>query len=233
MDEKNKRLIITIDGPAGAGKSTIAKKLARTLGYHYINTGDIYRYVTYCALQERLDVTNCKAMDGLSKRIVNEFIKRRNDQNHLQLFFNHIPSMMNQLHSPEIGDKVSIVARMPSVRNRLLPLQRMLAQKGSVVMEGRDIGSVILPDADLKIFLDADVYTRIKRRYKELKEKGYQITIQEVKKEIVHRDNIDSKREIAPLTIPDDATVIDTSNKSIHEVIQTILVMIQKYVRKN
>lgn len=224
MGNKNIGLIITIDGPAGAGKSTVAKELAKRLNFEYINTGDLYRYITYCALQEKLDVNNAKEMDILSKKIVKKYSK---DSNYLNLI-NQNKFITEKIHSPEVNKKVSYVARHPAVRKNLVPLQQMLAKKGSVVMEGRDIGSVVIPYAGIKFFITANKHTRIKRRYKELKEKGYEITLQEVTEEISNRDYLDSKREIAPLTKPENAIVIDTSHKDINEVVEIMLTKIQE-----
>lgn len=229
---QNNELIITIDGPAGAGKSTVAKILAQRLGYRYINTGDLYRYVTYCALQERLDVRNSELMDNLSKKIVDQFIKKNQHQYNLTVLFDQEDTIIDKIHSPEIDKNVSFVAQIPSVRKNLVLLQRLLAKKRSVVMEGRDIGSVILPNADLKFFLVADEQTRIMRRHKELQEKGYPITFQEVKAEIIKRDHVDSKRKIAPLTIPKDAITVDTSNKNVNGIIKTVLKIVQKRGRE-
>ena len=229
---QNNELIITIDGPAGAGKSTVAKILAQRLGYRYINTGDLYRYVTYCALQKNLDVRNSELMDHLSKNIVDQFIKKNQHEHNLAVLFDQEDTILDKIHSPEIDKNVSIVAQIPSVRKNLVSLQRLLAKKRSVVMEGRDIGSVILPNADLKFFLVADEQTRIIRRYKELQEKGYPIPFQEVKAEIIKRDHFDSQRKIAPLTIPKDAITVDTSHKNINDIIKTILKIVQKRERE-
>jgi len=232
---QNNELIITIDGPAGAGKSTVAKILAQRLGYRYINTGDLYRYVTYCALQEKLDVRNSELMDHLSKKIVDQFIKKNqheHNEHNLTVLFDQEDTILDKIHSPEIDKNVSFVAQIPSVRKNLVSLQRLLAKKRSVVMEGRDIGSVILPNADLKFFLFADEQTRIIRRHKELQEKGYPIPFQEVKAEIIKRDHVDSKRKIAPLTIPKDAITVDTSNKNVNGIIKTVLKIVQKRGRE-
>ncbi|MDD3656281.1 MAG: (d)CMP kinase [Atribacterota bacterium] len=223
MYKKNIGLIITIDGPAGAGKSTVAKELAHKLDFVYINTGDLYRYITYYALYKRLDVNNAQAMNKLSKEIVRKYTQ---EYSYLDLI-SHIKLITAKIHSPEINKKVSFVARHSLVREKLIPLQRMFAQDGSVVMEGRDIGTVIIPYADLKFYLTADEQTRTMRRYKELHEKGYQITFQDVKKEITCRDYIDSKRKTAPLTRPEDAILIDTTNKNVNEVVEEMLRIIK------
>ncbi len=232
MHRQNNGLVITIDGPAGAGKSTVAKILAQKLGYRYINTGDLYRFITYRALQEKLNVKNSDLMDNLSKKIVDQLIKEIQHEQNLVIFFKQQKTVLNKIHSPEVDKKVSFVARHASVRKNLITLQRLLAKNKPVVMEGRDIGSVILPDADLKFFLVADEQTRIMRRYKELQEKGFPINFHEVRAEIIRRDNIDSKREIAPLIIPKDAITVDTSNKNINDIIKKVLKIVQKRKRK-
>lgn len=214
-------IIITIDGPAGAGKSTVAGELAKRLGFHYINTGDLYRYITYCALREKLNVDNSQAMQELSLKIVRKYLQ--GCCNNAGNLISHLKLITDKIHSPEVDKKVSFVAEHSSVRKNLVPLQRLLAKNGSVVMEGRDIGTVIIPYADLKFFIIADEHTRIMRRYLEQLEKGYKISFAEVKKEIINRDYIDSKRKAAPLVKPDDAILIDTSNKNVDEVITEML----------
>lgn len=216
-------MIITIDGPAGAGKSTVARALADKLGFHYINTGDLYRFITYCAILDNLNVNSAQLMDRLSLKIVEKYIQENSDIDLLS----HINSISEKLHSPEVDKKVSFVARHSSVRKNLIPLQRLLVKDGSVVMEGRDIGTIIVPYANVKFFITADEYTRIMRRYRELQEKGYQITFSEVKKEILCRDYIDSRRETAPLAQPEDAIFIDTSHQTVSEVVEEMLEIVR------
>ncbi|MFZ2330615.1 MAG: (d)CMP kinase [Atribacterota bacterium] len=228
MNSKKTGLIITIDGPAGAGKSTIARELARKLGFNYINTGDLYRYVTHCAIIKKLDVNNAQAMDILSREIVNKYI---NEYSYDQLF-SYLKSITEKIHSPEINKKVSFVARHSSVRENLIPLQRLLTTEGSIVVEGRDIGTVVIPDADIKFFLNADQHTRTMRRFRELRKKGYQVLFQEVEKEISSRDSIDSKRKTAPLIKPDDAFLINNTGKSISQVVEEMFEIIQNFQRK-
>ena len=229
LSNKETGLIITIDGPAAAGKSTIARELALKLGFNYINTGDLYRYVTYRAMAEKLDVNRAQEMNNLSRKIVNKYINETSYHD----FVSHLQSITEKIHSPEINEKVSFVARHPSVRKNLIPLQRILIQDGSVVVEGRDIGTVVAPYADLKFFLTADQYTRAMRRFKELRDKEYDITFQEVEKEISSRDHIDSRRKAAPLVKSEDAILINTSNKSIDQVIEEMLKIIKKFYGKN
>ena len=224
MNNKEAGLIITIDGPAAAGKSTIARKLAHKLGFNYINTGDIYRYITYRAIVEKLDVNKAQEMNNLSRKIVNKYIKETSYHD----LISYLQLITEKIHSPEINEKVSFVARHSTVRKNLIPLQRLLIQDGSVVVEGRDIGTVVVPYADFKFFLTADQHTRAMRRFNELRDKGYDITFQEVEKEISSRDSIDSKRKSAPLIKSEDAILINTFNKSIEQVIKEMLKTIKK-----
>ena len=233
MHHKDSGLTITIDGPAAGGKSSLARNLALKTGYRYINTGDLYRYITYCALQANMDVKNCEEMEKLSKNIVDHFLNKNDSKNNLQQFINQKQSIIQKIHSPEINNNVSYIAQIPAVRKNMIPLQRILARGGAVIIEGRDIGSVILPDADLKFFIEADEQTRIMRRYKELKEKGYSVTFFDVKEEITTRDFIDSQRKVAPLIKPKDAIVINTSNRNIDEVVQIMFEIVQKHAREN
>jgi cytidylate kinase len=224
LNNKKAGLVITIDGPAAAGKSTVARELAHKLGFNYINTGDLYRYVTYKAMVKKLDVNKSQEMNNLSRKIVNKFI---NETSYHDLV-SQLQSITKKIHSPEINEKVSFVARHPSVRKNLIPLQRILIQDGSVVVEGRDIGTVIAPFADLKFFLTADQNTRAMRRFNELQDKGYDITFQEVEKEISFRDRIDSKRKTAPLAKSEDAILVNTSNKDITQIVEEMLKIIKK-----
>ena len=223
-NNKKKSLIITIDGPAGAGKSTVARELAQKLDYKYINTGDLYRYLTYCALCANMDINNAQAMNELSRKMVQNYMS---DYSYQDLLSN-LQSIAKKIHSPEVNKKVSLVARHSLVRKNLIPLQRALSQDGEVVIEGRDIGTVILPNADIKFFLTADQDTRIMRRFKELQEKGFQVSWSEVKREIKSRDYIDSKRKTAPLIIPEDAILINTSNKNVKDVVCEMLKIITR-----
>ena len=227
---KNNGLTIAIDGPAAVGKSTMGKLIARELGFLYIDTGAIYRAITWKVLKNNIDIND---EDTISELVSNTSItiektdtKNLNDYYHI---FVDGEDVSEEIRDPRIDQNVSQIARLPKIRKQLIYLQRKLAEKGNIVMEGRDIGSVILPQADIKLYFTASEEERIKRRYTELKDKGYSVDYEEVKKQIVQRDEIDSKRKYAPLIKAEDAIVIDSTEKSIEEVREEILEIIKKH----
>jgi len=219
---KKDGLIIAIDGPAAVGKSTMGKLIARELGYTYIDTGAIYRAITWKVLKNNIDINDENMIsDIVSKTYITISLK---DYYHI---FVDGEDVTEKIRDPKIDRNVSQIARLPKIRRQLIHLQRKLAEKGNIVMEGRDIGSVILPKADIKLYFSASEEERIKRRYKELIDKGYDVDYEEVKKHIVKRDEIDSKRKYAPLIKPKDAIIIDSTEKSIEEVKVEILKIIK------
>lgn len=191
-----RKLIIAIDGTAGSGKSTLAQYLAKKLGYKYIDTGAMYRYLTYKALKEGIKDT--KGLVSLAKRT--------------KFFFKG-----NIIRYPNVSNMVSKVSAIKGVRKWMVKHQRALGKDGGVVAEGRDIGTVVFPDADIKFFLTASVKERAKRRYKELVQKGIKVAKKEVAKNIISRDTKDSSRKVSPLKPAKDAVIIDTTNLSIWE----------------
>ncbi len=207
---------VAIDGPAAAGKSTIAKKVAEKLGYVYIDTGAMYRCVTLLALQKGVDPQDEKAVEQLLPEI-NIDMK----PNHVVLLNGH--DVSKDIRSRNVADNVSYVASYKNIRLFLVDLQRKLAKNVSVVMDGRDIGTYVLPDANVKIFQVASVATRAQRRYKENLEKGIKCTLEEVEEELKKRDYIDSHRSFAPLKQADDAYMLDTSYMSIDEVVTKVI----------
>lgn len=215
----NKGLVIAIDGPSGAGKSTAARLLAKRLGYIYIDTGAMYRAVGWKAVQEGIDLNDESALSSLSSRID---ITITNDNENPRIYVDGM-DVSGQIRTPEIGMAASEVSKSPSVRSRLLVLQRRLGEGGGVVMDGRDIGTVVFPDADLKFYLDADPAERGRRRYLELKSRGLDVDPDRITKEIIERDRQDSMRDIAPLRPAPDAVVIDSSSMSIDEVLDVML----------
>lgn len=227
---KKNGLIIAIDGPAAVGKSTIGKLIARELGFLYIDTGAIYRAITWKVLKNNININD---ENVISNMVSNTYItieeancKSLNDYYHI---FVDGEDVAEEIRNPRIDQNVSQIARLPKIRKQLIYLQRILAEKGDIVMEGRDIGSVILPKADIKFYFTASEEERIKRRHKELMNKGYSIDYEKVKKQIIQRDKIDSRRKYAPLIKAKDAILIDSTEKSIEEVKDKILKIVKKY----
>ena len=227
---KKKGLTIAIDGPAAVGKSTMGKLIARELGFLYIDTGAIYRAITWKVLKNSVNVSDENIISNLVSNtcvtIEKANCKSLNDYYHI---FVDGEDVTEEIRNPRIDQNVSQIARLPKIRKQLIYLQRKLAEKGNIVMEGRDIGSIILPQADIKFYFTASEEERIKRRYKELISKGYSIDYEEVKKQIIQRDKIDSKRKYAPLIRAKDAILIDSTEKSIEEVKDKILKILKKY----
>ncbi|MBC8390469.1 MAG: (d)CMP kinase [Actinobacteria bacterium] len=227
---KKNGLIIAIDGPAAVGKSTMGKLIARELGFTYIDTGAIYRAITWKVLKKNINKNNENMISDL---VLNICITIENANTNSLKDYYHIfvdgEDVTEKIRDPKIDQNVSQIARLPKIRKHLIQLQRKLAEKGNIVMEGRDIGSVILPEADIKLYFTASEEERIMRRYKELIDKGYNVDRKEVKKQIVQRDEIDSKRKYAPLIKAKDAIVIDSTDKSIEEVKNEILRIIRKH----
>ncbi len=215
MARKN-GFVIAIDGPAGSGKSTISRIAAEKLNYLYVDTGAMYRALTWKALCEKLDLTDEKSLVKLAKRTS---IKLKKDG---KVFVDDI-DVTTEIRNPEVTKNVSYIANVPEVRECMVALQREMGKEGGVVLEGRDIGTIVFPDADRKIYLDAEVGERIRRRYEELKEKGYRVRIDEVEEELRLRDEKDKGRKVAPLRVADGAVVIDTTHMNIDEVVETIL----------
>jgi len=227
---KKNGLTIAIDGTAAVGKSTMGKLIARELGFLYIDTGAIYRAITWKVFKNNININDENMISNLvsdtSITIERANTKSLNDYYHT---FVDGEDVSEEIRNPRIDQNVSQIARLPKIRKQLIYLQRKLAEKGNIVMEGRDIGSVILPQADIKFYFTASEEERIKRRYKELINKGYNIDYEVVKKQIVQRDKIDSKRKYAPLIRVKDAILIDSTEKSIEEVKDNILKIIKKF----
>ncbi|MCC0633386.1 MULTISPECIES: (d)CMP kinase [unclassified Clostridioides] len=208
-------LIIAVDGPAGAGKSTIAKIVAEKLNINYIDTGAMYRAVTYKCLKNNIDVNNEKEVIKIAE---NSDIDFKNNSIYLdQKIINE------EIRTIEVSNNVSNVAKIKEVRKLMVEVQRKIGTKSSVILDGRDIGSYVFPNADYKFFLVATPEERGSRRYKELCNKGYNTTLKEVIEDIVKRDEIDSNREFAPLVKADDALEIDTTGKTIEQVVQEVV----------
>lgn len=211
---------IAIDGPAGAGKSTIARMISRELGIVYLDTGAMYRTVALKAIMEGIDTLDAEKLAAMVKGI-DIRIEYSDSEQHIILDGEDVS---RKIRTPEVSIGASNVAVVPAVRIKLVELQREIAGESSVVMDGRDIGTYVLPDADLKIFLYASAEERAKRRYREQIEKGMaNASIDEVKKDMEYRDKNDSSREFAPLSKASDAVELDTTDLTIGQVAQKIM----------
>ena len=218
---------IAIDGPAGAGKSTIAKRLARELGYRYVDTGDIYRTVAYF-----MDLwgVSPKDVDGVNRYIDELTIGIEYDEDGVQHMIMNGMDVTNDIRTPEISQKASLISAHAVVREMLLDMQRDIARQQDVVMDGRDIGSVVLPKATVKIFLTASAEVRARRRCNELTARGQKASFEKVLKDIQQRDYQDTHREIAPLKMARDSMKLDTSERDIDGVSAAIKEIVAKKV---
>ena len=214
-----KKYSIAIDGPAGAGKSTIAKALAKELGYHYVDTGAIYRTVAY--FLDLLDISP-KDVDGVTRYIDELTVEIEYDEEGKQHMLMNGMDVTDDIRTQDISQKASLVSAHAVVREMLLDMQRNLAKKYNVIMDGRDIGTVVLPKATVKIFLTASAEIRARRRYDELVAKGTETTYEKVLAEVKQRDHQDSNRAIAPLKQAKDAHLVDSSELDIDGVIAAI-----------
>ncbi|HAL01253.1 MAG TPA: (d)CMP kinase [Exiguobacterium sp.] len=214
-----KKIQIALDGPAGAGKRTIAKQLAARLDYVYIDTGAMYRAVTLAALEQSLDLNNGEVLGELMKSLDIRLTPGENGQ---RVFIGD-REVTDAIRSIEITNNVSFVARQKEVRAALVTAQRKLADQGGIVMDGRDIGTVVLPDAELKVFLTATVEERAARRHRENIARGIDSDITVLQEEIALRDKRDSEREVSPLRQADDALYLDTTEMTIDQVVDRLM----------
>ena len=220
-----KDIRIAIDGPASSGKSTVAKIIAKNLGYTYLDTGAMYRSATYLALQNGLTEENVpEILDQLSQHPIS-FGKAADGSP--KVYVGDV-DITHPIRDNQVTNNVSWVAAIPEVRQELVSQQQRIAQEGGIIMDGRDIGTVVLPHAQVKIFLTASVKERAMRRYKEMLAKGEKVDLAELEKQIAFRDKQDSEREIAPLKQADDAEFLDTSDMTIDEVAEHILKAVQE-----
>lgn len=217
-------LSIAIDGPAAAGKSTVAKLVAKKLGYTYIDTGAMYRALTLKALNEQISLENEQQLVTL---LTNIDIKLHQSNDGQQVLLNG-KDVTLAIRSEDVTNHVSQVAKHAKVRKKMVKHQQALAQQKGVVMDGRDIGTYVLPDAEVKIFLIASVTERAKRRHEENLQKGFQSSFTELVTQIKQRDLMDSQRKVAPLVKAEDAVEIDTTSMSIEEVVVAILTEVSK-----
>lgn len=207
--------VIAIDGPAGAGKSTIAKKLADVIGFTYIDSGAMYRAVTLKVLRENIPLKEVGRIIALTEETDIDF--RENS------IYLDGKTADKEIREEAVNRNVSYIAAMPEVRKLLVSLQRKISKNKNVVMDGRDVGTVIFPSANVKFYITASVEERADRRYKELKQKGYEAEFNDIKLQIEKRDHIDSTRSDSPLKAASDAIIIDTTGKGIEEVLEEVI----------
>ena len=223
----NKGLVIAIDGFSSTGKSSISKVVADTLGLIHIDTGAMYRAITLFGLRnfknEKQEIDLSKLLQNLNE-ISLEF---RENSGKLEIYLNG-ENVSKEIRTTEVSDNVSFIAKQPEVRERLVVLQRDIAEKQGVIMDGRDIGTVVLPNADYKFFLTASADERARRRFLELQSLGIETTIEKVKQNLIERDRIDSERETSPLKQAEDSILIDNTNLNKEETIDLILSYIKK-----
>ncbi len=214
---------VAIDGPAGAGKSTIAKLVAKEKGYIYVDTGAMYRALAVYFLEKGIDAKDTGQIIAAAQEAD---VSIRYVDGVQQVYLNG-GNITSKLRTEEVGNMASMTSPIPEVRERLLELQRSLAREKDVVMDGRDIGTNILPDADVKIYLTASVETRAKRRHRELSEKGIECNYEEIAKDIQERDMRDMNRETAPLRQAEGAVLVDSSDMTVSEVVDAVVKMCQ------
>ena len=211
--------VIAIDGPGGAGKGEISRAIARELGWHLLDSGALYRLVALSAIAKSADLADAQLLADLTRNLAVRF---DNVGEYCRVFLGGL-DVTEDIRTEESGQVASVVASMPAVREALITRQRSFQQAPGLVADGRDMGSVVFPDARLKIFLTASVEERARRRYKQLKDKGIDVSLPALSKDMQERDRRDSERSIAPLRACSDARVLDTTRLSIPDVVQTVL----------
>lgn len=222
----NKKISIAIDGPAAAGKSTIAQMIAKELSYTYIDTGAMYRALTYESLKHQIDPTDEQSLVRLFQQITIDL----KSYHHGQKVFVNGKDVTPYIRTEEVTQVVSLIAKHPAVRNMMVERLKKISRSGGVIMDGRDIGTFVLPHAELKIFLNASVEERAKRRHLENIKRGQSSDLDQIKREIKKRDQMDSERETAPLAKAEDAIEIDTTSLTIRQVVEQILQYAQKKI---
>jgi len=225
----NKKITIAIDGFSSTGKSTVAKELAKELKYIYVDSGAMYRAVTLFAMQHNFVGADFFDLESLSKTLnsIDLSFKLNTSTGNADMYLNTI-NVENEIRTIEVSNLVSIVAANPIVRKKLVAIQKEIGKNKGVVMDGRDIGTVVFKDAELKIFMNASAETRAKRRYKELIEKGEEVSYEDIYKNVVDRDLMDTTRKDSPLVKADDAIEIDNSNLTKEEQFNLILSLVQE-----
>lgn len=211
------RLTIAMDGPAGSGKSTIAQRLAETLDYLYLNSGSMYRAMTLLSIREGGDPANVSTLTKLAQSCRIDFL------NNGKTTLLNGEDVSDFLRTPEIDRAIINIAKVPEVRHEMVKQQRRIGEKGGIIVEGRDVTTVVFPDADLKFYINASVEERAKRRFAEQKAKSIETTLEQVEQEIRERDQMDESREHSPLRTAEDAIVVDTTSMTINQAVDYVL----------
>lgn len=220
------KIAVAVDGPAGAGKSSISKIVAKKLGYLYIDTGAMYRSVTWAVLHNHIDVNNQKAVEALLPEL--DLTMEASDDS-CKVFIAG-QDVTDFIRTPQVNNAVSIVASYKGVRQYLVERQRLMAEAGGVILDGRDIGSVVLPNAELKIYLIASVEARAMRRYLEVKGTVNEQTLEDIKDSVMQRDDMDKNRKESPLIQVEDAVLVDSSEMTFDETVEHILHLVQERI---
>ena len=220
------KITVAVDGPAGAGKSSISKIVAKKLGYLYIDTGAMYRSVTWAVLHNHIDVNNQKAVEALLPEL--DLTMEASDDS-CKVFIAG-QDVTDFIRTPQVNNAVSIVASYKGVRQYLVERQRLMAEAGGVILDGRDIGSVVLPNAELKIYLTASVEARAMRRYLEVKGTVNEQTLEDIKYSVMQRDDMDKNRKESPLIQVEDAVLVDSSEMTFDETVEHILHLVQERI---
>ena len=220
--EKMTNSVIAIDGPAGTGKSTVARLLAKRLGYLYMNTGAMYRAVTWKALQEGINLEDEEALAALAKRC--EIVFKDNGS---RVILNGV-DISREIRFPDVDKNISTVVKFPLLREIMVKQQQIMGKAGRVVSEGRDVTTVVFPYADVKIYLDASLSERARRRYRELKAKGHELDLMQVMEDTARRDKADKTRKHGPLRVAPNAVLVDTTNMTIERVVEAIVAITER-----
>lgn len=220
------KIAVAVDGPAGAGKSSISKIVAKKLGYLYIDTGAMYRSVTWAVLHNHIDVNNQKAVEALLPEL--DLTMEASDDS-CKVFIAG-QDVTDFIRTPQVNNAVSIVASYKGVRQYLVERQRLMAEAGGVILDGRDIGSVVLPNAELKIYLTASVEARAMRRYLEVRGTVNEQTLEDIKDSVMQRDDMDKNRKESPLIQVEDAVLVDSSEMTFDETVEHILHLVQERI---
>jgi CMP/dCMP kinase len=228
MSSSRSKPVVAIDGPAGAGKSSVTRLLAQRLGYLRVDTGALYRSVAWLCRERGIDATDEQGAGRVAQELAEPSALELRDEGDETRVVLHGRELGPELRTQEIGGLASLVSQLPSVRAGLLEMQRMLGRNGGVVLEGRDIGTVVFPDAEVKFFLTASVEVRAERRRDELLGRGKSAELTEVIDEVMERDRRDSERPVAPLRKASDAIVVDSSRLSIDEVIERMVAIVRQ-----